>query len=150
MFFRTQRFAVTFNVSSMTHVLQQTGCSSPPKIIVSMSVMLGSRCGNVPCTKTIMFSFKNESCLETVSVSSRVACCCLANMSCWSLCVGCAIVQADNAPDCGVAQGVIHGVPIHHGEKQEEEEGEVEQEVEGNKEEDNNQTPVRMSMDEME
>ena len=71
----------------------------------------------------------------------------------WStrgVCVGCAIVQADNAPDCGVAQGVIHGVPVHHGEKQEEEEGEVEQEVEGNKEEDNNQTPVRMSMDEME
>ena len=28
--------------------------------------------------------------------------------------------------------------------------GEVEQEVEGNKEEDNNQTPVRMPMDEME
>ena len=66
------------------------------------------------------------------------------------LCVGCASVQADNAPDCGVAQGVIHGVTVRHGEKQEEEEGEVEQEVEGNKEEDNNQTPVRMSMDGME
>ena len=35
-------------------------------------------------------------------------------------CVGCAIVQADNAPDCGVAQGVIHGVTVRHGEKQEE------------------------------
>ena len=45
------------------------------------------------------------------------------------------MVQADNAPDCGVAQGVIHGVPVRHGEKQEEEEGEVEQEVERNKEE---------------
>ena len=66
------------------------------------------------------------------------------------MCVGHAIVQADNAPDCGVAQGVIHGVPVRHGEKQEEEEGEVEQEVERNKEEDNNQTPMRMSMDEME
>ena len=27
-------------------------------------------------------------------------------------------------PDCGVAQGVIHGVTVRHGEKQEEEEGE--------------------------
>ena len=65
-------------------------------------------------------------------------------------CVGHAIVQADNAPDCGVAQGVIHGVPVRHGEKQEEEEGEVEKEVERDKEEENNQTPVRMSMDGME
>ena len=65
-------------------------------------------------------------------------------------CVGCAIVKGDHAPDCGVAQGVIHGVTVRHGEKQEKEDGEVEQEVEGNKEEDNNQTPVRMSMDGME
>ena len=50
-------------------------------------------------------------------------------------CVGHAIVQADNAPDCGVAQGVIHGVPVRHGEKQEEEEGKVEKEVERDKEE---------------
>ena len=64
-------------------------------------------------------------------------------------CVGCAIVQADNAPDCGVAQGVIHGVTVRHGEKQEEEESEAEQEVKG-QEEENAQTPVRMSMDEME
>ena len=64
-------------------------------------------------------------------------------------CVGCAIAQADNAPDCGVAQGVIHGVLVCHGEKQEEEEGEVEQEVES-QEEENNQTTMRMSMDEME
>ena len=67
-----------------------------------------------------------------------------------SLCVGCAIVKGDHAPDCGVAQGVIHGVTVRHGENQEEEEGEVEQEVERDKEEDNNQTPVRMPMDEME
>ena len=33
--------------------------------------------------------------------------------------------------------------------RKEGEEGEVEQEVEENKEEDNNQTPVRMSMNEM-
>ena len=70
------------------------------------------------------------------------------NRSC--MCVGHAIVQGDEAPDCGVAQGAIHGVPVRHGEKQEEEEGEIKQEVKGNKEEDNNQTPVRMSMDEME
>ena len=43
---------------------------------------------------------------------------------------GVQLVQADNAPDCGVAQGVNHGVTVRHGEKQEEEEGEVEQEVE--------------------
>ena len=66
------------------------------------------------------------------------------------LCVGCVIVQADNAPDCGVAQGVVHGVTVRHGENQEEVEGEVEQEVEGNKEEDNNQTPVRVCVGEME
>ena len=47
-----------------------------------------------------------------------------------------------------MAQGVIHGVTVCHGEKQEEEESEVEQEVERN-EEQNNQTPVRMSMDGM-
>ena len=66
-------------------------------------------------------------------------------------CVGCATVKGDHAPDCGVAQGVIHGVTGHHGKKQEEVEGEVEQEVEG-QEEENTQTPVRMTvtMDEME
>ena len=64
-------------------------------------------------------------------------------------CVGCAIVKGDHAPDCGVAQGVVHGVNGHHGTNQEEEEGEVEQEVKG-QEEENAQTPVRMSMDEME
>ena len=49
-----------------------------------------------------------------------------------------------------MAQGVVHGATVRHGENQEEEEGEVEQEVEGNKEEENAQTPVRMPMDEME
>ena len=48
-----------------------------------------------------------------------------------------------------MAQGVVHGVTVRHGEKQEEEEEEVEQEVERNKEEDTNQTPVRMCMDGM-
>ena len=62
----------------------------------------------------------------------------------FGFCVGCAIVQADNAPDCGVAQGVIHGVPVRHGEKEEEEEGEVEQEVEGNKEEEKSNTSAHV------
>ena len=50
-----------------------------------------------------------------------------------------------------MAQGVIHGVIGHHGKKQEEVEGELGQEVEG-QEEENTQTPVRMTMtmDEME
>ena len=46
-------------------------------------------------------------------------------------------------------QGVIHGVPVRHGEKQKEEEGEVDQEVKS-QEEKNAQTTMRMSMDEME
>ena len=37
-------------------------------------------------------------------------------------------------------RGVIHGVTVRHGEKQEEEEGKVEQEVEGNKEEEKSNT----------
>ena len=46
------------------------------------------------------------------------------------------IVQGDEGPVGGVAQGVlVHGVVVRHGEKQEKEEGEVEQEVEGEKEE---------------
>ena len=54
-------------------------------------------------------------------------------------CVGHAIVQGDEAPVGEVAQGVeVHGVPVRHGEKQEEEEGEVEQEVEGQEEEKSN------------
>ena len=66
-------------------------------------------------------------------------------------CVGCAIVKGDHAPDCGVAQGIIHGVVGHHGKKEEEAEEELGQEVKG-QEEENAQTPVRMTMtmDEME
>ena len=65
-------------------------------------------------------------------------------------CVGHAIVQGDEAPVGEVAQGVeVHGVPVRHGEKQEEEEGEVEQEVEG-QEEENAQRRRHMTMDEME
>ena len=65
---------------------------------------------------------------------------------------GCDKVKGDHAPDCGVAQGVIHGVVIrHHGRNQEEVEEELGEEVKG-QEEENAQTPVRMTMtmDEME
>ena len=44
-------------------------------------------------------------------------------------CVGCAIVKGDHAPDCGVAQGVIHGVVGHRGKKEEEVEEELGREV---------------------
>ena len=70
----------------------------------------------------------------------------------YGLCVGCDIVQADHAPDGGVAQVNIHGDVIrHHGRNQEEVEEELEKEVERQKEE-NAQTPMRMTMtmDEME
>ena len=43
-----------------------------------------------------------------------------------------------------MAQGVIHGVSVRHGEKQEEEEGQVEQEVEGNKEEEKSNTSAHV------
>ena len=60
-------------------------------------------------------------------------------------------MKGDHAPDCGVAQGVIHGVVGHHGKKEEEVEEELGREVKG-QEEENTQTPVRMTMtmDEME
>ena len=49
-----------------------------------------------------------------------------------TVCVGCDIVQADHAPDGGVAQGIFHGVLVrHHGRNQEEVEEELEQEVKG-------------------
>ena len=50
-----------------------------------------------------------------------------------------------------MAQGVVHGVIGHHGKKEEEVEEELGQEVKG-QEEENAQTPVRMTMtmDEME
>ena len=37
-----------------------------------------------------------------------------------SPCVGCDIVQADHAPEAGVAQGIFHGILVrHHGRNQE-------------------------------
>ena len=46
-------------------------------------------------------------------------------------CVGCAIVQADHAPEAGVAQGIFHGILVRHqGRHQEEVEEELEDEVE--------------------
>ena len=47
-------------------------------------------------------------------------------------CVGCDIVQADHAPETGVAQGIFHGILVkHHGKNQEELEEGHEEEVEG-------------------
>ena len=68
-----------------------------------------------------------------------------------AVCAGQAIVQGDEGPVGGVAQGVeVHGVAgVRHGEKQEKEEGEVEQEVEGEKEENNTQGRRHMCMDGM-
>ena len=52
-------------------------------------------------------------------------------------CVGCDIVQADHAPDGGVAQGIFHGILVkHHGRNQEEVEEGLGKEVEGQEEED--------------
>ena len=46
-------------------------------------------------------------------------------------CVGCDIVQADHAPEAGVAQGIFHGILVrHHGRIQEEVEEGLEEEVE--------------------
>ena len=54
-------------------------------------------------------------------------------------CVGCDIVQADHAPDGGVAQAVLHGILVrHHGRNQEEVEEELEEEGKRQEEEDNN------------
>ena len=61
-------------------------------------------------------------------------------------CVGCDIVQADHAPDGGVAQGIFHGDLIRHqGRHQEEVEERHEEEVERRGEE-NTQEQVRMPM----
>ena len=61
-------------------------------------------------------------------------------------CVGCDIVQADHAPDGGVAQGIFHGILVrHHGKNQEEVEEELGQEVKRQEEEDT-QEQVRMPM----
>ena len=83
------------------------------------------------------------------------------NVHCWDLlddlpsqisgtfCVGEVIVQGDEGPVSGVAQGVEdHGVAgVRH--EEEKEEGEVEQEVEGEKEENNTQGRRHMCMDGM-
>ena len=67
----------------------------------------------------------------------------------YRFCVGQAIVQGDEGPVSGVAQGVkVHGVAGVRHEK-EKEEGEVEQEVEGEKEENNTQGRRHMCMDGM-
>ena len=64
-----------------------------------------------------------------------------------SSCVGCDIVQADHAPDAGVAQEIFHGILVrHHGKIQEEVEERLEDEVERHKEEENTQEQVRMPM----
>ena len=63
-------------------------------------------------------------------------------------CVGCDIVQADHAPDGGVAQGVIHGVLVRHrGRNQEEVEEGLGQEVKGQEEEDAQETIKCTCMD---
>ena len=65
-------------------------------------------------------------------------------------CVGCDIVQADHAPDGGVAQGIFHGdVVIHHGRNQEEVEEGLEEEVERQEEEDAQETTKCTCMDGM-
>ena len=61
-------------------------------------------------------------------------------------CVGCDIVQADHAPEAGVAQGIFHGILVrHHGRNQEEVEEGLEEEVE-RRDEENTQEQVRMPM----
>ena len=62
------------------------------------------------------------------------------------LCVGCDIVQADHAPEAGVARGIFHGILVrHHGRNQEEVEEGLEKEVE-RRDEENTQEQVRMPM----
>ena len=56
-------------------------------------------------------------------------------------CVGCDIVQADHAPEAGVAQGIFHGILVrHHGRNQAEVGEGLEKEVERDKEEDTQTT----------
>ena len=53
----------------------------------------------------------------------------------------CDIVQADHAPEAGVAQGIFHGILVrHHGRIQEEVEEGLEEEVERHKEERHSRT----------
>ena len=68
-------------------------------------------------------------------------------------CDGCDIVQADHAPEAGVAQGVFHGTLVrHHVRIQEEMEEGLEDEVERHEEEENTQATKHkcQCMDEME
>ena len=63
------------------------------------------------------------------------------------MCVGCDIVQADHAPEAGVAQGIFHGILVrYHGGIQEEVEERLEDEVERHEVEENTQEQVRMPM----
>ena len=65
-------------------------------------------------------------------------------------CVGCDIVQADHAPDGGVAQGIFHGILVrHHGRNQEEVEEGLEEEVERREEENAQETTTCTCMDGM-
>ena len=65
------------------------------------------------------------------------------------MCVGCDIVQADHAPEAGVAQGIFHGILVrHHGRNQEEVEEGLEEEVE-RRDEENTQTTTCTCMDGM-
>ena len=64
-------------------------------------------------------------------------------------CVGCDIVQADHAPEAGLAQGIFHGILVrHHGRNQEEVEEGLEEEVE-RRDEENAQTTTCTCMDGM-
>ena len=64
-------------------------------------------------------------------------------------CVGCDIVQADHAPDGGVAQEIFHGILVkYHGRNQEEVEEGLEKEVE-RQEEEEAQTTTCTCMDGM-
>ena len=63
-------------------------------------------------------------------------------------CVGCDIVQADHAPEAGVAQGIFHGILVkHHARNQEEVEEGLEEEVE--RQEEDAQTTTCTCMDGM-
>ena len=63
-------------------------------------------------------------------------------------CVGRDIVQADHAPEAGVARGIFHGILVrHHGRNQEEVEEGLEEEVE--RQEEDAQTTTCTCMDGM-
>ena len=109
------------------------------------------------CLVIVNSDCSHNSCILHIAKTGPLKCCPYTSrrlqqtaVSC-TRCVGCAIVKGDHAPDCGVAQGVVHGVIGHHGKEEEEMEEELGQEVKG-QEGENAQTPVRMTMtmDEME